>query len=178
MEAWGTMERKTATKNLARREIVAGTRATSAATTAVFRREGKPLVLLQVNCRSIYNKALDFCNLVATYNPDVIGTESWLREEISNADVFRSDFTTFRRDRRGRGGGVLICVKNCTACAELWVDENFEMIAVEVNGADPKYTWEIVGIYRAPYEDLRVIREIGSPNRISTKFHKAKHHRR
>ena len=34
--------------------------------------EGKSLVLLQVNCRSIYNKALEFCNLVDTYNPDII----------------------------------------------------------------------------------------------------------
>ena len=43
--------------------------------------EGKSLVLLQVNCRSIYNKALEFWNLVDTYNADIIiGTESWLRE--------------------------------------------------------------------------------------------------
>jgi hypothetical protein len=74
--------------------------------------------------------------------------------------VFRSDFTTFRRDRRGRGGGVFICVKNCIACAELWIDENYEMIAVEVKGADPKYAWEVVGIYRAPYEDLWVIERL------------------
>jgi hypothetical protein len=47
---------------------------------------------LQVNCRSIYNKALDFWNLVDTYNPDVvIGTEPWLKEDISNAEVFRAD---------------------------------------------------------------------------------------
>jgi len=46
---------------------------------------GKSLVLLQLNCRSIYNKALEFWNLVDTYNPDIIiGTESWLREEIGN----------------------------------------------------------------------------------------------
>jgi len=39
--------------------------------------EGKLLVLLQVNCRSIYNKALELWNLVDTYNPDIIiGTES------------------------------------------------------------------------------------------------------
>ena len=38
--------------------------------------EGKPLVLLQVNCRSICNKILKFWNLIDTYNPDVvIGTE-------------------------------------------------------------------------------------------------------
>jgi len=48
--------------------------------------EDKQLVLLQVNCRSIYNNALDFWNLIDTYNRDVIiGTESWLREEIGNA---------------------------------------------------------------------------------------------
>jgi hypothetical protein len=59
--------------------------------------EGSSLVFLQVNCRRILNKTLDFLNLVATYNPDVIiGTESWLREEISNVEVFRDDYTTFR----------------------------------------------------------------------------------
>jgi len=56
--------------------------------------------LLQVNCRSIYNKTLDFWNLIDTYNSDVvIGTESWLSGEISNAEVFRADYRTFRRDR-------------------------------------------------------------------------------
>ena len=49
-----------------------------------------PLVLLQVNCRSTYKKTLDFWNLTDTYNPGVvIGSESWLSEEISNAEVFR-----------------------------------------------------------------------------------------
>jgi hypothetical protein len=98
-----------------------------------------------------------------TYNPDVIiGTESWLREEISNAEILRDDYTTFRRDRNTRGGGVFICVKDCIACAELWVDEDFEMIAVEVNGKDPKLTLEVVGIYRAPNEDMRVIERLAA----------------
>jgi hypothetical protein len=66
---------------------------------------GKSLVLLQVNCRSIYNKALEFWHLVDTYNLDIIiDTESWLREEIGNTQIFRTDFTTFRRDRHARGG--------------------------------------------------------------------------
>jgi hypothetical protein len=57
-------------------------------------------MVLQVNCRSIYNKALDIWNLVDTYNPDaVIDTEPWLQEDIGNAEVFRADFTTFRKDR-------------------------------------------------------------------------------
>jgi hypothetical protein len=31
------------------------------------------------------------------------------------------------------------------------------MIAIEVNYTDTKFTWEIVGIYRAPNEDMRVL---------------------
>jgi hypothetical protein len=39
---------------------------------------------------------------------------------------------------------------------ELWVDEDLEMIAVVVKGRDPKFTWEIVCIYRALNEDMTV----------------------
>jgi hypothetical protein len=74
--------------------------------------EGNTLVSLQVNCRSILNKSLDFWNLVDTYNRGVIiGTESWLREEISSAEIFLDDRKTFRRDRNSRGGRVFNCVK-------------------------------------------------------------------
>jgi hypothetical protein len=82
------------------------------ATRGAQRIDGNSLVLLQVNCRSVLNKSLDFWNLVDTYNPDVIiGTESWLTEEINNAEIFRDDYTTFRRDNNTRGVGVFICVK-------------------------------------------------------------------
>jgi len=81
-------------------------------TVPAHKNEGNSLVLLQVNCRSIYNKDLEFWNLVDTYNPDImIGTESWLREEIENTEIFRADFTTFRRDRHARGEDVFICFK-------------------------------------------------------------------
>jgi hypothetical protein len=42
--------------------------------------------------------------------------------------------------------GVFICVKNIIACTELWVDDDFEVIAVAVKGMDGKYTWEMIGI--------------------------------
>jgi hypothetical protein len=57
------------------------------------------------------------------------------------------------RDSCSRDGGVFICVRNDIDCRELWTDEDFEMIAVEVKGRDQKFTWEIVGISRAPNED-------------------------
>ena len=125
--------------------------------------EDKSLVLLQVNCRSIYNKSLEFWNLVDMYNPDIIiGTESWLREDIGNAELFWADYTTFRRDRQARGGGVFICVKNNIACSELWVDDDFEILAIEVKGSDPSYMWEIIRTYRAPNEDLRIIESLAA----------------
>jgi len=45
--------------------------------TPTHKNEDKSLVLLQVNCRSIYKKSLEFWDLVHMFNPDIIiGTES------------------------------------------------------------------------------------------------------
>jgi hypothetical protein len=58
--------------------------------------EVSPMVLLQVNCRRICNKILEFWYLIYTYKPDVvIGTESCLSEEINNAEVFRDKYIVF-----------------------------------------------------------------------------------
>jgi hypothetical protein len=138
-----------------------GTQDEIQATVPAHKNEGKSLVLLQVNCRSIYNKALEFWNLADTYNPDIIrGTELRLREEIGNTEIFRADFTTFRRDRHAQRERV--CVKNNIVYSELWVDDEFETTAVEVKGSDPKRTWEIIGIYTAPKEDVRVIERLAA----------------
>ena len=119
------------TSILTNREVKVWPGLKAIAGTSAYRTEGKSLVVLQVNCRSVYNKSIELWNLVDTYSPDVvIGTESWLKEDINNAEDFRTDFTTFRRDRTARGGGVFIFVKNVIASTELWVDEDFEMIAV------------------------------------------------
>ena len=60
------------------------------------------------------------------------------------------------------GRGAFICVKNNITCSELWVEDEFEIVAVEVKGSDPKCTWEILGIYIAPNEDIRVIERLAA----------------
>jgi hypothetical protein len=40
-----------------------------------------------------------------------MGTVSWLREETGNTEIFRMDFTTFRRDRHAQGGSVFVLKK-------------------------------------------------------------------
>ena len=49
-----------------------------------------------------------------------------------------------------------ICVKNYIDCRELWTDEDFEIIAVEVKDRNSKFTWEILGTYRAPNLDMQI----------------------
>jgi hypothetical protein len=44
---------------------------------------------------------------------------------------------------------------------ELCVDEDFE-IAVEVKGRDDKLSWEIIGIYIAPKEDMGVTERLAT----------------
>ena len=41
------------------------------------------------------------------------------------------------------------------------MDDDFE-IAIEVKVSDPKFTWEIVGIYRAPNADMRVMERLAT----------------
>ena len=65
--------------------------------------------------------------------------ESWLSEEINNAEVFRDDHITFRRDRCSRAGGLYICFKNYIDRRVLRTDEVFEMITVEVKGGNSKF---------------------------------------
>ena len=55
-------------------------------------------------------------------------------------------------------------LKNYIDCRLLWTDEVFEMIAVEVKGRNPKFTWEVVGVYRAPNEDMRAIKRLAAWN--------------
>jgi hypothetical protein len=115
------------------------------------------LVLLQENSRRIYSEALEFWNLVDMYNGDIImGMELWLREETGSTEIFR-------RDRHAWGEGVFVGVKNNIACSELWADNEFEIITVEVKGSDPKCTWGIVAIYRATNEDVQVIEWLAVP---------------
>jgi len=36
------------------------------------------------------------------------------------------------------------------------------MIAVEVKGGYPKFSWEVVGVYRAPNKDMRLIERLAA----------------
>jgi hypothetical protein len=105
---------------------------------------------------------LDFWNLINPYNPDItIGTGPWLGEEISNAEVFRDDYTGIRRERNTRGGGVYFCLKNALHAwnyggTRIWDGSS------GVKSRDTKFTGELTGIYRAPNEGMRFIERLAT----------------
>ena len=69
---WNMDESDEPTTKPARRETENKAEEECVAATVGHISEGKPLALLQVNCRGICNKILEFWNLTDTYNPDVI----------------------------------------------------------------------------------------------------------
>jgi hypothetical protein len=70
--AWQTTRREKARTNQTQRRTEEATHDEWVATRGAQRTEANKLVLLQVNCRSIFNKSFDFWNLVDAYNPDVV----------------------------------------------------------------------------------------------------------
>lgn len=71
------------------------------------------LDVLLVNCRSVKNKIDDLAELVNLTRPSIVmGTESWLDDSIKSAEVFPPDYTAYRRDRNGHGGGVFLLTHN------------------------------------------------------------------
>ena len=67
---------------------------------------------LLINFQSYFNKRAELANLVEETKCDVIiGTETWLTDQIQNSELLLDDFDIFRKDRKTRGGGVLIAIK-------------------------------------------------------------------
>ena len=77
-------------------------------------RSDTTLRILVVNCQSIKNKKQEQENLVETSKPDImIGTESWLSNDIQSTEIFPSGFTPYRKHRKTDShGGVFILVSD------------------------------------------------------------------
>ena len=55
--------------------------------------------------------------MVATKELDIIAiTETWLNPEIMDQEILSSDYNIYRRDRLGKGGGVLLALRDNICC--------------------------------------------------------------
>jgi len=73
----------------------------------------RPLRVLNINFQSARGKVAEIHNLLLSTKPDIlIGTETWLDQEINTCEIFPREYSVYRRDRPSRGGGVLIAVRD------------------------------------------------------------------
>ncbi|KAL8615260.1 hypothetical protein ACOMHN_051752 [Nucella lapillus] len=71
----------------------------------------RPLRILNVNLHSAAGKVPEIHHLLQSLRPDVlIGTETWLDQDIASSELFPPEYKIYRRDRNRNGGGVLIAV--------------------------------------------------------------------
>nr|CAI5862851.1 unnamed protein product [Callosobruchus analis] len=75
----------------------------------------RKLVLGHLNIRSILNKIEDLKEYLINSDFDIFCiSESWLCKDVSDLAVNIEGYKVYRQDReQGRGGGVMIYVKNC-----------------------------------------------------------------
>ena len=121
----------------------------------------RKLKILNLNLQSIVNKVQEFHCLLDIENPDiVVGTESWLRSDIANSEVFPQGYSVFRADRASRGGGVFILVRRgllCTEQPQFRTECEILWVKLEITGSRPLY---IGGFYRPEEDDLEGLQEL------------------
>ena len=89
-----------------------------------------------LNARSIVNKRIELQAKAVTKKLDIIAiTETWMNPDITDSEVLSADYSIYRRDRLGKGGGLLlalrdkICCYRCcdleTDCEVLWYEVHF-----------------------------------------------------
>ena len=121
-----------------------------------------------MNFQSISNKLPEFHTLLSATDPDVVlGTETWLKPDTLNCEVFPENYTIYRRDRRTDrstdikrgGGGVCILVRKSYTSSEIKVNTECELLFVDLQLKDQKNV-KIGCLYRPPWTDEEYLEDL------------------
>lgn len=117
------------------------------------------LRILNVNVRSVVNKADRLECLTILHNPHVVAvTETWLHKDIQSEEVFPSSYNVLRRYRANRGGGVALLIKNTLQYEPFPFISDHESVWCKLVMAD--MTLVIGVIYRAPASPVDYLQKI------------------
>jgi len=97
----------------------------------------------------------DLHAITEVHNPDVICVvETWLGEEISNAEVSIPDYQLLRLDRNRHGGGVLMYVRNNLVTNVLLCGPyNLELLIISVSNSVSTFC---IGTFYRPLSSLYI----------------------
>lgn len=85
------------------------------------------------NARSLVNKLSYFHSILFSRKVHCFCvTETWLGENIYDAELGTSNYQIFRCDRKNKGGGVLIAVHKSIRSIQLTIEYNIEAVMVEL----------------------------------------------
>ncbi len=113
----------------------------------------KGLLMGNLNIRSVASKTEQLEQLLTNSNFVLLClSETWLTESSPNTAYLVPGYTVFTKDRTfGKGGGLIMYVKDCIKCKEIGFNASvdIEYIAVTIV-LSPCMTFTVVGIYRPP----------------------------
>lgn len=107
------------------------------------------LSFLLWNARSLNNQMHNFQSYIYSNDTDIIAiTETWLTKHIYTNELLPCGYNVLRKDRDGRGGGVLLALKDSISFRELSTPNDLETLSAEVTFNN--LTFVICLIYRPP----------------------------
>ena len=118
---------------------------------------------LGLNARSLTSLVKDktesnlerFQNFVYSEDLDIVCVnETWLSNNVYNAEILHSGYTIFRKDRKSRGGGVLLGIKSETFKSGREINHNHDLeISVAELTTSSNMNLLICSCYRPPDAD-------------------------
>ena len=92
----------------------------------------KKLHTLVINFQSIRDKINEIYVLLDSINPDgIIGTESWLNDEIFSSEVLPNTYNVLMGDREDLYDCVLIAVKSELQCSLVYKSITSELLFIQ-----------------------------------------------
>ena len=126
-------------------------------------KESNDFKILNLNCRSILNKAEELLHILKEINPDIVClTETWLDQSTPQNNFIPSGYSIIRKDRteafkqrygRNRGGGIAVLYKDNIKIEtkSYLTNKTEEILWVEVKG---KQNFLLSVVYRPDYCDI------------------------
>ena len=106
--------------------------------------------IVAINFQSVCAKKKEFLCLIDAAKPDVIiGSQTWIRPDISDCEIFPPGYHVYRKDRADGQGGVLLGISTSLNSNKIEIETESEFMAAKVLSSKHAI------IFAAAYRPLR-----------------------